>query len=171
MTELTPAPRVPGTEVLRQMRLGVRGGPGLGMSDSALPWGSAGSDGEGAAGHAVHLDPPADPLHHLQPLVGAPAPCGGSLSVRRQPVSSGMVLARRQGRERSEVKTPLGRARVAAAAGRWAARRGQGTWSGGIATLQNELSPQTLKVRAVTWAKAQPRAESRAGSGRSAKGN
>lgn len=63
----------------------------------------------------MHLDSPADPLHHLQPLVGAPAPRRGSLGVRRQPARWGMVPASRQGP-----------ARLASGRRSWAAFSGAG---------------------------------------------
>lgn len=86
-------------------------GTGPGMWKGSLHLGFAASDGEGAPGHAVHPDSPADHSHHLQSLVGSPAPCSALLSIHQQPHSSGLAPLRTARWETSGFKALLGRAR------------------------------------------------------------
>ena len=74
----------------------------------SLHLGFAASDGEGAPGHAVHPDSPADHSHHLQSLVGSPAPHSALLSIHHQPGLAPLKTARW---ETSGFKALLGRAR------------------------------------------------------------
>lgn len=59
----------------------------------------------------MHPDSPADHSHHLQSLVGSPAPQSALLSIHHQPHSSGLVPLRTTRWETSGVKALLGRAR------------------------------------------------------------
>ena len=59
----------------------------------------------------MHPDSPADHSHHLQSLVGSPAPHSALLSIHHQPHCSGLAPLKTARWETSGFKALLGRAR------------------------------------------------------------